>query len=318
MNDKVSILLSTYNGEKYLKEQIDSLFYQTYKNFILIVRDDGSIDETVCILEKYKKEHNNIILLNDNKNKGVIKSFSYLLEYAVNNTNSNYFMFCDQDDVWEKNKIKITLQKMQEKEKRYGYIPILIHTDLEVVDQYMNLLHPSFWRYDFISPKYDSLNRLLMKNTITGCTMMINKFLAFKSIPIPDEAIMHDWWIGLVASYFGKIDYIKEATIKYRQHDRNSLGAKAYKKELLKNVKNVLKGIFFKRGKFYKHHKINIVQARKFLERFESELDDYTKLMLKDFSEIEEKTYFEKRKIIFKYKLFKQGIIRNLGLLLNI
>jgi len=313
----IAILLSTFNGEKYLRELLDSLFTQTYKDFILIIRDDGSIDGTVYILEEYKKKHKNIILLDNRENKGVIGSFSYLLEYAVHNTNCDYFMFCDQDDVWKENKIEITLNKMQEIEKQKGKgIPILIHTDLEVVDENLNLISKSFWKYCSISPKLNSFNRLLVQNTVTGCTVMINRVLATISIPIPKGVIMHDWWLGLVAAKFGVIEFLKHPTIKYRQHENNDTGAESYRKVFLKNIVKVVRKVLLRENVIFVEYEGCIHQAKLFLDRYKDRLDSNSKEMLNSFVFIKNKSFFHKRKIILKYKILKQGFFKNIGFLL--
>ncbi len=137
--NKISILLATYNGEKYLKEQLDSLFSQSYKNFKLIARDYASTDLIKEILNSY-----NIELLDSSKNIGVKKSFETLLKYAFENSDAKYFMFCDQDDVWNNDKIERTLEKMQELENLYGgSIPLLVHSDLEVVNEKLETLSSS-------------------------------------------------------------------------------------------------------------------------------------------------------------------------------
>ncbi len=308
--NKLTILLSTYNGEKYLKEQLDSLFSQTYKNFEIIVRDDGSIDKSINILKNY-----NIKVLDTKENIGAKRSFSALIEYALKNTNSEYFMFCDQDDIWEHNKIEKTLNNMRLMEKKYGNIPLLLHTDLEIVNKNLNTIDNSMWSYEHINPKLNSLNRLLMQNTVTGCTTMINRKLAKLVMPIPKNSIMHDWWIGLVASRFGKIYFLNDITIKYRQHSNNDTGAKKFNYiNILKKAKNIL----YSNELYIIHLQKNILQAKEFLDRYNKKLDKNTKNMLNDFINIENKSFFEKRKIILKYKLLKYGLIRNMGLFLRL
>lgn len=310
---KISILLSTYNGEKYIKEQLDSLFSQTYKDFEIIVRDDISSDKTLEILKSY-----DVKIIESIENLGAKKSFSTLLEYALHNGDSDYFMFCDQDDIWNDDKIEKTLIKMQNLEKKYGNIPLLVHTDLEVVDEKLKTIHNSMWEYEYILPKCNRLNRLLIQNTITGCTMMINRKLAKKSFDIPKEAIMHDWWIGLVTGYFGRIGYINESTIKYRQHGNNTIGAKGFQINILRHTLSLMKSLIFKDITYLNHIQINIVQAKAFLEQFRNELDDETIKMLEDFTALEQKSWSQKRTILLKYKLLKQGFIRNAGLFLKI
>lgn len=302
---KILLLLSTYNGEKYLKAQLDSLFSQSYKNFKLIARDDGSTDGTKEILSSYDIE-----LLDSSKNLGVKKSFETLLKYACENSDAKYFMFCDQDDVWNKDKIEKTLKKIQELEHLYGNkIPLLVHTDLEVVNERLETLSFSMWKSEYINPKANTLNKLLMQNTITGCTMMINRTLAMKSLSISSKAIMHDWWIGLVATTFGKIGFIEESTIKYRQHAKNDTGAKNYDYKFIINKLKKFSEINIDK---------NIFQAKEFLEEYADQLDEKSKIMLEDFSTIKEKPYLQRVSIILKYRLFKYGLIRNIGLVLKI
>jgi glycosyltransferase involved in cell wall biosynthesis len=310
MNKKILILLSTYNGEKYLQEQLDSLFAQTYKEFEIIARDDGSCDNSLEILKAC-----DVTILDSKENLGAKGSFGALLEFAVEKSSSDYFMFCDQDDVWESDKIEKSLLAMQEMEKAYLDTPLLVHTDLKVVDEKLLELHNSFWEYEYIMPQYNSLNRLLMQNTITGCTMMINRKLATLSLPIPEESIMHDWWLGLVASKFGAIKYVKESTLQYRQHGGNTIGAKGF------SYSTILKkglSIFFNRNLYMQHLNVNVAQAKAFLEVYSGVLDQNTQQILEDFVNIEQKTFFQKRKIILKHGLLKQGLIRNIGLMAKI
>jgi len=309
----ITILLATYNGEEYLKEQLESLFSQTHEFFRIIVRDDMSTDSTLEILKSYDLE-----IMPSNENIGAKCSFYALLDYALQNGDSNYFMFCDQDDIWNKEKIKITLQKMQEVEKGFPSKPVLIHSDLKVVDEELKIIDKSFWNYEFILPQYNSLNRLIIQNTITGCTMMINRKLAKISLPIHENYIMHDWWLGLVASKFGKINYIEEATIEYRQHGKNTIGAKGFSVNILRHIAGIFKSIIFRDNECIIHMRINIMQAKAFLDIYRDKLDQETIQMLEEFTTIESKPFWQKRKILLKYKLLKQGFIRNVGLLVKI
>ncbi|MCF6172208.1 MAG: glycosyltransferase family 2 protein [Campylobacteraceae bacterium] len=310
LNEKILILLSTYNGDKYLQKQLNSLLSQIYKNIEIIVRDDRSSDETLDVISSY-----DVKLMESQSNIGSQKSFSLLLEYVLYHHNSNYFMFCDQDDIWEAEKIEKTYHKMQKMERIYPNTPILVHTDLEVVDENLKRIDKSFWHFENMDPSQNSFNRLLMQNTITGCTVMINRKLAELCLPIPNDAIMHDWWIGLVASKFGKIAYIDEPLIKYRQHSGNSIGAKrfGYLSIFMKFYK-----IFFKNELYLKHMGVNIKQAKAFLEMHREKLDIQTIEMLKDFTNIESKPFLQRRKILLKYRLIKQGLSRNIGLLCKI
>jgi len=227
----VGILMATYNGEKFIKEQIDSILSQTYRNWQLLIHDDGSSDRTVKIVEEYKRKYpNKIILIEDGiKCGGAKENFAHLMLIVRRRFKYfDYIMFSDQDDVWLPEKIKITLQTILEMESKYGVnSPILVHTDLKVVDEKLNIISESFWNYQNIDPTNNALNCLILENTVTGCTMMINKALFDLVNYIPKEAIIHDWWITLVCSLFnGYICPLQEVTILYRQHSRNDTGAK--------------------------------------------------------------------------------------------
>lgn len=310
MQENIAILLSTYNGENFLEEQIASLQNQTCKNFQLIIRDDHSQDNTCQILNNIEAN-----FLPSTKNIGVKKSFSTLLEFAINKPHIEYFMFCDQDDVWEVSKIEKTLQRMKKIEKLHPNKPILIHTDLHVTDSSLQSIDSSFWRYENINPSKNSLNKLLMQNTVTGCTMMLNKKLAKLAYPIPNECIMHDWWIALVASVCGKIDYIHESTILYRQHSRNDTGAKRY------NLKNIIKKaptLFDRQSLYTNYLNNNINQAQKFLEVHENNLTTTSYNTLQTLAALKKYNWLEKRVLILRYGLLKNGFFRNLGLFLRV
>ena len=298
----IAILLSTYNGKNYIKQQLDSLVSQTYKELEIIVRDDRSTDNTLEILKSY-----DIKLVDSTQNLGAKKSFASLLEYAIENSDAEYFMFCDQDDIWEKDKIEKTLNQMKSIEQKKPNTPILVHSDLKVVDENLNIISDSLWKYQNIDPEKDSLNRVLLHNVVTGCSTMINRKLALLIKDIPNEAIMHDWWIAMVASVFGKISYVNEPLMLYRQHEKNDTGAKQY-------------GVKYFINRFLQKTSVEkyILQAKAFLDMYEEELDSKTKQLLIDFTNIQKQNCFQKRIVLFKYKIFKNGLIRNIGLLLSI
>lgn len=306
-SSKVVILISTYNGEKYLKDQLDSLRNQTYGNIRIIARDDGSSDATLDILKSY-----NIEVMPLSKNLGAKGSFGILLEYAIENSDGDYFMFCDQDDIWKKDKAQKTLEKMKEHSHNHSG-PTLIHTDLSVVDDKLNILNNSFWDYQNLDPNSKFLCNFIVQNNITGCTAMIDRELAQLSLPIPHEAIMHDWWIGMTASAFGKIIHLDESTILYRQHDSNDVGAKKFDVGfILENVKNILSQKYTDTFTRY------VEQSSAFLSRHNHALDNNTIKMLEEFSNIREKNKIEKVRILLSHKLLKQDLVRNIGLFLKV
>jgi len=158
---KVSILLSTYNGAKHLKEQLDSLYSQTYSDIEIIARDDGSSDNTIEILKSY-----DVKFLMTKENLGAKGSFAELLSYAVAYSDCEYFMFCDQDDVWESDKVEKTFAKMQELEQEFGNIPLLVHTDLGVVDERLHSINSSFMDFQKIDPTKNEFHNLLIQKPL--------------------------------------------------------------------------------------------------------------------------------------------------------
>ncbi|HEY9016775.1 glycosyltransferase family 2 protein [Thiomicrospira sp.] len=309
----IAILLSTYNGADFITQQLDSLFEQSHASFEVFVRDDGSQDGTLEVLKGY-----DVKLLPSDVNLGSRESFAALLNYAVSNSDADYFMFCDQDDVWYANKVEKTLAKMKQMEAQYGDVPLLVHTDLEVVDELLNTIAPSMWQYEHTLPEKNAFSRLLIQNTVTGCTVMINRALAEKCLTIPNGAIMHDWWLGLVASQFGKIGFITEPTIKYRQHGKNTIGAKGFKVNPLHMVLGLIYSLVFRDQDYLKHLQVNIDQARSFLDVFVDEIDDKNKALITDFITLEQKSFFQRRVVIYKHRLLKQGFLRNVALFVKV
>jgi len=223
----VDILMSTYNGSLYLEEQFKSILEQSYQNWRLIVRDDGSSDNSVEIISELSRRDSRIMMLQDCPgNVGPCASFFELLHHVE----APYFMFSDQDDFWLPHKIEFTLNKLKETANGSG-IPVLVYSDLIVVDSNLNVISKSFWQHQKLKPeKYNKLRMYILQNIVTGCTVGGNKALIDKALNINIDSIkkiiMHDWWVALVASCCGKIGVIDQPLIMYRQHSFNSLGAK--------------------------------------------------------------------------------------------
>lgn len=308
MLKNVQVLLATYNGEDYIEEQLISLFNQTYQDFELLIRDDGSKDCTLEIVEKYQLKYpSRIKVITDNKKGlGPSRNFSELMKYAE----ANYIMFCDQDDIWLPHKIEITLEKMLELEKGYGVtVPILVHSDLTIVDRELNVIDSSMSDAQKLYANENEFNQLLMQNTITGCTMMINKALREKTRRVPKEAIMHDWWLGLVASSLGIVGYINEALILYRQHGKNDVGAQVL------NFNSILKKVN-KNGfdKAYQSIEKCIKQAQIFYQLYSKSIDKKNQKIVEDLINIKQHNKLNRVAILRKHKLYKKGILRNLVL----
>ena len=231
----IAILMSTYNGEEYLREQVDSLLGQTEKDWQLFVRDDGSRDGTVGILREYASAYPaKVHLLEERKeNLGAGVSFMYLLE-AVE---ADYYMFCDQDDVWMSDKVERTLSKMRSLEAGSGAdCPVGVFTDLTVVDSNLEVLYPSLWKADGRHPEYvrDFYRQWTNRHATYGCTQMLNRAAKSAVLPyrqFPGVMGAHDNWAAYILIHDGVYDYLDEPTILYRQHSRNVAGANMGKGE---------------------------------------------------------------------------------------
>ena len=215
-------------------QQIQSFLNQTYTNWRLIVRDDGSTDLTIEILEELVETYKDKIIFYRGKNTGIIKSFEWLLAQS----DADYIMFSDHDDVWMENKIEVTLLKMKEMEAGYGEMPLLVFTDLKVVNEDLELVSESFWKYARLDVKLLSdFNFLGICNCVNACTIMINRKAKEICLPFSDKAKMHDAWIALKICKYGVIGHVDKSTILYRQHSNNVFGAG---KEEFKTTTNYL------------------------------------------------------------------------------
>lgn len=281
--NRVQVLLSTYNGEQYVKEQIDSILQQSVQ-VELLIRDDGSTDNTISILQEYEKNYSNI-KVHYGTNVGVIDSFFTLVSLA-NKEDFSYFALADQDDVWLPNKLKRAIWLL---EKKGG---LVYCSDKKLVDE--NLSHlPTGVLYNKVKTEFGNA---LVENMCTGCTCVINKeLLSLLQVGKPEFTVMHDFWIYLVGTCFGKVVYDKKSYILYRQHGKNELGAAS---SLIESYKRRIKNFRKYRGQLTK-------QAASFLRIYGEILPEDKKELLIDF--LESKYNKDKRKkILRERKLFRQ------------
>ena len=223
----ITIIMAVYNGQEYIREQLESLKDQTYTEWRLVIRDDRGSDKTAEIVKKFSDEvEQEVIFKVNEKPSGSAKNnFALLINDAKE---SDYVMFCDQDDIWKKDKIEITFNKMKQAEERYGRdFPLLVHGDVEVIDENGNINADSMFEMSHINAD-SKLPQILIQNHVTGCTMMCNKKLiaGISEYASSEYIIMHDYLAALYASVFGKIEVIKKPLLSYRQHSGNSVGAK--------------------------------------------------------------------------------------------
>ena len=223
--NNIAILMATYNAEKYLHEQIDSILSQTCKDWHLFIHDDGSKDNTMAILRAYADKHpQEITLLDYPPQHGAWRNFLSML----NKVESNYYMFSDQDDVWLPEKIETeykAIKKLEDKEGKNK--PIVVYSDLIVTDSELNTISPSLWKIAGIFPQFiNSFNDMAANTVISGCTMLFNEEAKRVSCHYTNNVTMHDAWIACcVLKHGGILRHTDQPTMLYRQHGSNTLGA---------------------------------------------------------------------------------------------
>lgn len=300
----ITVLLAVYNGEKYLREQINSLLNQTVKDIKIIIRDDGSTDLSKDIIKEYREKYPFVITeICGEPQKSASGNFSQLLY----NCDDDYIMFCDQDDVWMPQKIEKTLEAMKIAEGTDKKTPVLVHSDLTVTDADLNVISNSFFAFQKLYPQSITLSQLLVQNYVTGCTVMINRALKEKCKKIPETCIMHDWWLAIAAQIFGKIVCISQPLIYYRQHSNNQVGAKAsyglsYIRRKLATLNEVRK-----------NYNDTYTQAASVLEMYSEKMSQDNRRLLEIYISIPQKNKFERIRIMRKYGFKKCTPLRVIG-----
>ncbi|MCZ4242917.1 glycosyltransferase family 2 protein [Pedobacter punctiformis] len=222
-NREIAILLAAYNAEKYLSEQIESIIAQTFTNWTLYIRNDGSTDQTAVVISDYCIKYPDKIFEIDKggKNLGCRNNFFRLLEVVE----SEYYMFCDADDVWLKSKIEFSYERIKMLELLNPYKAILVHTDAIICDSDLNIISDSFWHSTGINPmKFTSFNYMCVCCTVGGAKSIFNRKAKELIFPLADNNFMFDYWIALNVAKYGIISVIDVPLIKYRQHSSNLLG----------------------------------------------------------------------------------------------
>jgi len=290
---KVNILLSAYNGEKYIAQQIKSIQEQSVKDWQLIVRDDGSKDRTREIVAELAASDSRIRLI-EGENVGVIPSFFEALKQEA----ADFYFFCDQDDFWLPNKLELVLATADLHDNSR---PVLYYTDLKVVDKELKVLSESMIRSQSDHAN-TQLHQELTENTVTGCTMMINHELA-ESWTDTDDVIMHDWYLAVAAAALGELVYIDQATVLYRQHGNNVLGARTLSKRIHNWTNGWLK-------KYWWLIRSSQKQAAKLLAN--PGLPAENRQLIEDYVSILDKDFASRRDLLTRQQLRKNRVFHTL------
>ena len=294
---KVNILMSTYNGRQFLAEQIRSIQDQSYTDWTLFIRDDGSSDNTKEILKDFEHQDSRIHLIDNDKsdNLGVIKSFHKL----VNHDRADYYFFSDQDDVWLPNKLELSLKEAQ---NHPADLPLMVYMDLKVVNQDLEIMTESMVKSQSHHANTELVQELT-ENTVTGGVAMINHALA-EMWQETDDILMHDWYLALLASAFGNLVFIDQPGELYRQHSDNVLGARTLSKRFKKWIRpHILFAVYWDLIKNSQK------QARHLLQM---PLSQSNRELIEAFVTIMDKPMIERFRILRKYGLRKNKAFHTL------
>jgi Glycosyl transferase family 2 len=310
MRPEIDVLMATWNGSRFIEQQLESLSRQTFQNFRLIVRDDGSSDSTLQIIERFQGRRSERMLVNRNSTRqGACRTFSMLAEES----DAPYFAFCDQDDVWRADKLELELEAAKHIEAEYGsHTPVMVFSDMELIGPDNRRLAGSMWKMKHMNPHRASLGTMLVQNLVTGCTVLGNHSLLLRGLPIPEEALMHDFWLGLVAAAFGLLVPLDETTVGYRQHEQNANGAGGGL-QIGDALKRLLADPIFTQG-IAKSRR----QAGKFAERYANQLSHQQKEILQAWSKSKDLPAGLRQWILYRNGLRRTRFLNNLGFLARV
>jgi len=308
----ISILLTSFNGEKFIEMQIDSLFKQSVQDFKLFINDDNSTDSTFSIIQGYALKFPDRVFISQNEaNSGSAKA-NFISMMSIHK--NDYVMLCDQDDIWLPDKIEKCLGKIRELELRHGRsTPLLVHSDLTVVGEGLEVISPSHMKRSKARFDRNKFNNLVIQNIVTGCTVMYNRALADLILDNkPEYMIMHDWWLALVASAFGKIGAVSEPTMLYRQHENNEFGA---------NERSSGSHLFHKLFNFNEVTETldsTYRQTGSFLSLYGEHLPMECAELAEEYSSIPDKKKLDRMRTFSKYRIWKNGFIRKVAQILAV
>lgn len=306
-NPKIAVLLSTYNGERFLPEQLQSLRGQTVQDFELVVRDDGSSDATLALLDQAATEcPDQVRIVRDQHPRlGPKASFASLL----GRTDARYVAFCDQDDFWQPDKLEKLLAAIEREEARHGVdTPVLACSDAAVTDAQLRVTDPSYFakhRFSTADDRDLALPRLLFRNYAIGATTMINAALARRCRDMPGEAIMHDWWAALVACVAGRAVVVQEPLILYRQHGANAVGSK--RRSLPRSAREAREALSWSQDSVARC----VRQAQALYRAMGASANDEQRAVLERYSRFAAQSALGRAHTVFRTRAFKPGLALN-------
>lgn len=310
--DEVQVLLSTFNGGKYLRQQLDSLFEQVGVTVRVLARDDGSSDDTPSILAEYGARFpGQLRVLPPSGRLGAMQSYAALMAASE----AAYLACADQDDVWDPGKLAVLLRRLRGLEAESGReTPCLVHCDLRLVAKNLEPIADSFWAFSKIRPEKNRLRHLVFRNTVTGCAMICNRALLKRALPIPADAVMHDHWLALCASVFGRIGVEPRALVRYRQHEENTIGAVTEGKlPLTRMFLNFVRG----RGAPIPWDDL-LRQPRAFFRAYANDLPREAAVLLSDLLSVPGRNAVMRRWLLLRHRLLPGSALAKVILLIKV
>lgn len=303
----IHIVLAAYNGEKYLPQQLDSIVAQDYENWMLEVCDDGSADRTAEIVREYMKRDSRITLYQNERNLGYVKNFME----GIRRSSADYIMLCDQDDIWFPDKISKTWKRAQEEQKRLPggvEVPVLVYGDAMNFDSETGADSGRFHEMSRLDTKKVDTAHLFMENKCIGCTIMVTGAIRSYLGELPEEIRVHDWWLALICSHFGKICYLDEPLLRYRQHAGNMIGGSSFSS-------------YFKRriSKLKEQRRVlrdTVAQGRRFYEMYGERMEEKQQETAKHFAMLYDRNFLARKADLIRYGFWKSGMTRNIALFL--
>jgi len=304
---RVDICLATYNGGLWINDFLTSLNAQSYEHWRLIVSDDDSQDNTIELIKQhFINMPKKLVIVNRKKIQGgVICNF----QDALGASEAQYIYLADQDDVWLPDKLSISLSLMKKIETD-SQTPSIIYSDLEVVDEQLKIINTSWWDFISVNPNWTmSFNKILSRNIVPGCSMMLNRSLLEMVLPFPKKVVMHDWWFLLVCLVFGKVGMCNDKLVRYRRHG----GAHTYFKK--EGIISVLLRQFKGKQLVREEYMQAVLQAQAFEDMFGEKIKalDTGKAKLKilhDYIDSSKSGWWKKRWLLIKNGIRQTTIFR--------
>lgn len=304
----ITVLMATYQGARYIREQLDSILAQTVADIRILIVDDHSTDGTDWILKEYEAQYPERItcLHFDTSSGGAAANFGRLFRQV----SEGYVMLSDQDDIWFPYKAERLLAQIIKMEADFSpNVPLLVHSDMQVADEKGQPINASFFEYQHIVPERSRLNQLLVENNITGAATMVNAAMLPYLQDIPADCSMHDWWMALVACCVGEIGWVEEPLYLYRQHGTNTLGAKTQMEQCVSRAG--------RKDQVRDNYRKMFRQANQLQKQLEPKLTTKQKQCLQVFLSLPQKSRTEKIRTIIKFRFYKSSWINTVGMCLN-